>query len=307
MSTIRPLIVAAMLATAAQAQADVELRQEHVFDARPGQKVSIEVSFHTVEVEVAPGSTVTALVEISSTSSSSKTERMVEELRPVFDESGDTLVIRSVRRGGWGSSSSHLRGRVTVTMPPGLDLAVGSSSGSITVVGDLGDGVTRCSASSGSVTVRGAMRELAVETSSGSIRASVTRPLERFTADASSGSVRLEGGARNAFAATSSGGIDLDGLLGDAGMSASSGSIGARWDSIPAGGSVRASASSGSVTLTLPPGTTVAGTADTASGGIRSDFKGTFERGHATFAGGPGAVEVRVSTSSGGVKLLAGS
>ncbi len=303
---IRPLIVGVLLTAATQTQAGVELRQEHVFEARPGQKVSIEATFHTVEVEVVPGSTVRAVVEITSASSGSKAERAVEELRPVFEEKGDTLLIRSVRRGGWGWSGGGLRGRVVVTMPSGLDLAVESSSGSITVAGDLGDAAARCSASSGSVTVRGAMRELAADTSSGAIRVTVSRPLDRFTADASSGSVRLSGGAHDAFADTSSGSIDLDGLLGDAGMSASSGSIEARWDSIPAGASVKASASSGSVTLTLPPGTPVAGTADTGSGGIRSDFKGTFERRHATFAGGPGAVQVRVSTSSGGVSVTSG-
>ena len=48
----------------------------------------------------------------------------------------------------------------------------------------------------------------------------------------------------------------------------------------------------------------ISGSASTGSGGIRSDFPGTFEKRSASFSGGPGAVDVRVSTSSGSVKIL---
>ena len=46
-----------------------------------------------------------------------------------------------------------------------------------------------------------------------------------------------------------------------ASMDASSGSISARWDAIPPGATIRAGASSGSVTITLPAGTEVTGSA----------------------------------------------
>ncbi len=286
------------------AHAQVELHQEHTFAARAGQTVAIDVSFHRVEVRIEPGDTVHAVVDLSTSGSSSKAERAIEDLTPVFQEKGDTLVIRSTRKGGWNWSSGKLKGSVTVTMPPGLDLSIDSSSGSVTIAGDLGDGGVDCDASSGSVTVRGAMRRLNVDTSSGSIKADVTRPLESFNADASSGSVRLSGGAHTASADTSSGSITLSGLLGDADMDASSGSVSAQWDSIPPGASIKAEASSGSVTIELPPGTEISGSASTSSGGIRSDFPGTFEKRSATFSGGPGAVNVHVSTSSGSVKVL---
>jgi len=300
----RLLIVIAVLLTATWAQAQVELYQEHSFDARPGQTVSIDVSFHRVEVEIQPGDTVHAIVEISASGSSGKAERAIEELTPVFQEKGDTLLIRSTRKGGWNWFKGKIKGRVTVTMPPDLNLEVDSSSGSVTIDGDLGDAAVECDASSGSVSVKGAMRELNVDTSSGSIKAEVTRPLESFTADASSGSVRLTGGAFTASADTSSGSITLLGLRGDADMDASSGSVTCQWDSIPAGASIRAGASSGSVTLKLPPGTEISGSASTSSGGIRSDFPGTFKKSSATFSGGSGAVDVRISTSSGSVKVI---
>jgi DUF4097 and DUF4098 domain-containing protein YvlB len=306
MQKTRPLIlIAALFLTATVAHAQIELKQEHTFDARPGQTVVIDVSFHRVEVKVEPGSSVHALVELSSSSSSRKAEKAIEELTPVFQEKGDTLVIRSTRKGGWSWSTAKIKGYVTVTMPPDLDLSIDSSSGSITIEGDLGDGSVDCDASSGSITIRGAMRDLNVDTSSGSIKAEVDRPLESFSADASSGSIRLKGGAFDASVDTSSGSITLLGLRGDANMDASSGSVTAQWDSIPPDASIRAGASSGSVTLRLPPGTEITGTASTSSGGIRSDFPGTFKKSSATFSGGPGAVNVRVSTSSGSVKVLA--
>jgi DUF4097 and DUF4098 domain-containing protein YvlB len=305
MMKARPLIlIAALVLSANIAHAQIELHQEHTFDARPGQTVAIDVSFHRVDVRIQPGTTVHAVVDLSTSGSGSKAERAIAELTPVFQDKGDTLVIRSTRKGGWNWSSGKLKGSVTVTMPPDLDLRIDSSSGSINVDGDLGDAAVSCDASSGSVTIDGAMRDLVVDTSSGSINVDVTRPLDRFNADASSGSIRLSGGARSASVDTSSGSITLSGLLGDANMSASSGSITARWDAIPPGASIRAGASSGGVTLELPQGTEVSGTANTSSGGIRSDFPGTFERSSATFSGGSGAVEIRVSTSSGSVKVL---
>jgi DUF4097 and DUF4098 domain-containing protein YvlB len=186
-----------------------------------------------------------------------------------------------------------------------MNLVVDASSGSAKISGDFGDGVVRFDASSGSLSLDGAMRELHSDTSSGSVRATVGRPLDAFTADASSGSVRLSGGTRSAKIDTSSGSINVSGLLGDANFDASSGSITAQWDAIPSDATVRAGASSGSVTLRFPAGTSLSGSVDVSSGGIRSDFSGVKSKDHLTLNGGPGAVNVKVGTSSGSVKLLA--
>ena len=70
---------------------------------------------------------------------------------PVFEDKGDRLIIRSTRKGGWSWRTGNIKGRVTVTMPPDLDLSVDASSGSITIDGDLGDGSVDCDASSGSI------------------------------------------------------------------------------------------------------------------------------------------------------------
>ena len=200
---------------------------------------------------------------------------------------------------------SALKGKVTVEMPPGINLTIDSSSGSGKITGDLGEAAVRFDASSGSLTVDGAMGELHSDTSSGSVRATTSRPLDAFTADASSGSVHLSGGARIANADTSSGSITASGLLGEGKFDSSSGSIKAQWDAIGPGTSVRASASSGSVTLTFPADTSVSGSLEVSSGGLHSDFPALVRgKDKLELDGGPDAIDVAVNTSSGSIKLL---
>ncbi len=288
------------------AGAGIELHQEHSFDARPGATVVVDVSFHTVEVQARPGDTVDITVDVEVKGSGSSSKKALSELQPKFLEEGNKLIIRSTRKKGFSWKSVSAKGRVTVKMPPGMDLVVDSSSGSAVISGDFGDAIIRFDASSGNLTVEGAMRELHSDTSSGSVRATVSRPLDVFTADASSGSARLSGGAYKAKVDTSSGSVNLTGLFGNASFDSSSGSITAQWEAIPAGAKVRASASSGGVTLRFPARTVFAGSVDVSSGGIHSDFPG-YVRGKNSlhFDGGPEAVDIEIDTSSGSVKLLA--
>ncbi len=305
MRTRVSLIAVTVLCIAAAGHAGIELHQEHSFPVRPGAKVIVDVSFHKVEVVARPGDTVDVTVDIEVKGDGSGSEKALNELQPKFLEEGNKLIIRSTRKNGFRWKPVSAKGLVKVQMPPGMDLVVDSSSGSAEITGDFGDAKVSFDASSGSLTVRGAMRELHSDTSSGSVRAELDRPLDAFTADTSSGSVRLQGGARTAKVDTSSGSISLTGLLGNAGFDASSGSITAQWDAIPADAKVRADASSGSVTLRFPAGTVLSGSADTSSGGIRTDFPGTLQKSHLKLSGGAGAVNVVVDTSSGGVRLIA--
>ena len=290
---------------AGAAAADIEIHQEHRFEARPGATLLVDVSFHNVEVTARPGTTVDVAVDIEVKGNGSSAENAANDLQPKFLEDGDRLIVRSTRSKGWSWRSVSAKGKVVVQMPPGMHLTIDSSSGGARVVGDFGDTVVRFDASSGGLTVDGAMRELHCDTSSGSVRAELERPLDVFSADASSGSVRMSGGAKAAQVDTSSGSITLDGLLGDADLDASSGSITAQWNAISAGAKVRAGASSGSVTLRFPPGTVLEGSVDVSSGGIHTDFPGSMSKDHLKLNGGPGAVDISVDTSSGSVKLLA--
>jgi hypothetical protein len=304
---MRARILMALLAAVAcvgTAVADISIHQEHSFDARPGATLFVDVSFHAVEVTARPGTTVDIVVDIEVKGSGSSSKNAADDLQPQFVDEGDRLIVRSTRSGGWSWKSVSARGKVVVRMPPGMDLTIDSSSGGARITGDLGDSVVRFDASSGGLTVEGAMRELHCDLSSGSVRAALERPVDVFGADASSGSVRLSGGAREARVDTSSGGITLEGLLGDAHLEASSGSISAQWDALPAGATVRAGASSGGITLRFPAGTPLRGWVDVSSGGIHTDFPGSMTKDHLKLGGGPDAVDLRVETSSGSVKLL---
>ena len=300
------VVIAAVFLAIATAHAGIELHKEHVFSARAGDTVVVDVSFHRVEVTAKPGDTVEVVVDIEVKGDGKSSQKYLEALNPKFLEEGNTLIIRSTRKNGFNWKSVSAKGLVTVRMPPGMNLIVDSSSGSAQISGDFGGAVVRFDASSGSLTVDGAMRELHSDTSSGSVKAAVNRPLDVFTADASSGSARLSGGAYKAAVDTSSGSANLTGLLGNANFDSSSGSITAQWDAIPAGAKVRAGASSGGITLRFPAGTVFAGSVDVSSGGINSDFPGFVrEKDNLQFDGGPEAVDLEVDTSSGSVKLLA--
>jgi hypothetical protein len=300
------VVIAVVFLAIATAHAGIELHKEHVFSARAGDTVVVDVSFHRVEVIAKHGDTVEVVVDIEVKGDGKSSQKYLEALKPKFLEEGNKLIIRSTRKSGFNWKPVSAKGLVTVRMPPGMNLKVDSSSGSALISGDFGDAVIRFDASSGSLTVDGAMRELHSDTSSGSVKAVVNRPLDVFTADASSGSARLSGGAYKATVDTSSGSANLTGLLGNAtSFDSSSGSITAQWDAIPAGAKVRADASSGGVTLRFPAGTVFAGSVDVSSGGINSDFPGFVrEKNNLQFDGGPEAVDIEVDTSSGSVKLL---
>jgi len=304
--SVRPvLIVFAVISLVAMgAGAEFQIHQEHSFDARSGATVVVDVSFHDVEVEARPGDTVDVSVDIEVKGSGNSSKKALDELQPKFLEEGNKLIIRSTRKKTFSWKSVSAKGRVTVKMPPGMNLTIDSSSGSAQISGDFGDAVVRFDASSGNLTVDGAMRELRSDTSSGSVKAIVARPLDVFTADASSGSARLRGGAHRAKVDTSSGSANLAGLLGNASFNSSSGSITAQWNAIPVGAKVRAEASSGSVTLRFPAGTVLAGSVDVSSGGIHSDFPGTTTKNHLGLTGSQDAIDIKVDTSSGSVKLL---
>lgn len=292
------------LAIAGSAAADIEIHQQHRFEARPGATVVVDVSFHAVEVTAVPGDSVDVTVDVTVKGSGGSAKNVANQLQPQFLVEGDKLIIRSSVKRGWSWKRVSARGTVTISMPPGMNLSIDSSSGGTRISGDFGDAAVDFDASSGSLTVDGAMREVDADISSGSIRVAVMRPLEKFSADASSGSVRLTGGAHEAHVDTSSGSINVAGLLGEGHFDSSSGSITAQWNAIPAGTNVRAEASSGSVTLTFPEGTRLKGSVDVSSGGIQSDFPGSKSKKHFDLDGGSGAVNLSVETSSGGVKLL---
>lgn len=280
----------------------------HTFAARDGATVVVDATAHRVEVTSRPGTTVEVSVWIEVSGSESKVKNVLNELTPVFEDTGSQLVVRSVRKdGAWtGWGSIRVEGRIEVAMPADMDLQVDVGSGEVTMRGDFGQAELAVDTGSGSVRLDGAARALAVDTGSGSVEADLDRPLEWLSADTGSGGVRLEGGAARVTADTGSGGIRLAGLTGDATLDAGSGGITASWDAVRPGMRVVADTGSGGVELAFPAGTELSGEVSTGSGRIRSDFPATrLDDDDVRFEGGPQAVQVRVDTGSGGAVLRA--
>jgi DUF4097 and DUF4098 domain-containing protein YvlB len=285
----------------------VDYSEEKVFNAVPGGRLTVDASFHDVVVTATPGDEVRIRVDLSVGGSGAKAERRMARLKPTYEVDRDGITVRSVEKSsGWSWGSSRTDGRIQVWLPPVMDVVVDNASGDADLEGDFGDAALVVNNSSGRVRLEGAARSFEVDNSSGGTEARVTRPLEDFSVDCSSGSVRLFGGAYHAHVDTSSGSIELNDLRGGATMDASSGSIHATWASVVPDMNVDADTSSGSVTLVFPPGTDLNGRVDTSSGGIRSDFGGSFgdDRDSLRLEGGDGSVRLRVDTSSGGVRLL---
>lgn len=278
---------------------------ERSFPATAGGSVTVDASFHSVEVTARPGSTVDVVVDLEFSASEKKAERLLAEYEPKFKVNGDDIVIRSTReKSSWNWGWNKTKGKITVLMPPDMDLVIDNSSGAVLLQGDFGDAEVSVDNSSGSVKGETAMAELSVNNSSGRTYIEVLRPLDTFHVDCSSGSVRLEGGALKAHVDSSSGSVELYDLLGDATVDTSSGSVEAVWQSIPPGAEVRIDTSSGGVRLGFPEGTQFDGEIDTSSGGIHSDFPGVKEKSNYwRFEGGSNAVQLSVDTSSGGVRL----
>jgi len=278
---------------------------ERSFPATTGGSVTIDASFHTVEVTARPGSTVDVVVDLEISASEKKAKRMLAEYEPRFEVNGDDIVIRSTReKATWNWGWNKTKGKITVLMPSDMDLVVDNSSGAVLLQGDFGDAEVSVDNSSGSVKGETAMAALSVDNSSGRTEIKALRPLDQFQVDCSSGSVSFEGGAISVKVDSSSGSVELYGLLGDANVDTSSGSVKAEWQSIPPGATVRVDTSSGGVRLGFPEGTQFDGEIDTSSGGIHSDFPGAKEKSNYwRFEGGSSAVQLVVDTSSGGVRL----
>lgn len=271
--------------------------------------VTVDASFHEIQLTARPGTTIDVTVFLEFTASESKVAKLLTEYQPRFEDSGDRLLIRSTSESsGWGWGSGKKTGKITLAVPPGVDVILDTSSGSISIDGDFGDATIAVDNSSGSVSGKAALSALSIDNSSGSTRFQALRPLDSFAVDCSSGSVRLEGGARRASVDASSGSVHLFDLLGAADVDTSSGSVEMTWAAIPAGTKVEVGASSGSVRLTFPPGTELTGSVQTSSGGIQTDFPGTMNERHTNLEldNGSNAVSLSVSTSSGGVRLISG-
>lgn len=161
-------------------------------------------------------------------------------------------------------------------------------------------------AGSGAVRVEDASGELEVDTGSGSTTLSGLR-MTRVAVDAGSGSTDARDVAAGRFAVdVGSGSVTTEGLTtDDLYIDTGSGSVRLVLTKVPGRSDI--DTGSGSVTLTLPASANAELDIETGSGGISSDFAVTMEgyrRRELRGKIGDGGPMIRVSTGSGGVRLL---
>jgi lia operon protein LiaG len=185
------------------------------------------------------------------------------------------------------------------------DLHVSTASGRISSTDTRGR--LRLSSGSGAVDARNANGDIELNTGSGSITASEMRG-GSVAMRTGSGSVTASGVESPRFTAgTGSGSMRLSGVTSER-VSASTGSGGVNLELLSRFDELRVSTGSGSVRLAVPEGTGARVEMRTGSGGISSDLpltiSGTTQRNHIRGTIGDGSANIRVTTGSGGVRLV---
>ncbi len=208
------------------------------------------------------------------------------------------------------------------------DTSFHTSSGSTHILNNITADTLKLKSSSGSIKLDGFVtaNDVSAKTTSGSIRSNMDMKVDgNIELNASSGSIHLdkEITAKELYATTSSGGIRLENVsVEEYDLQSTSGSI--KVNSISGGGSVKASSgginlalanpngdiyintSSGSIRLALEPSLQFNLTAQTSSGGIKTNFATQKnEKGNYATAniGDNPTVAITANASSGGIRI----
>lgn len=248
-------------------------RQVHrTFQVRPESVVTVSVSGGRISVTTTPGRTAKiTLIERVNTDSEHEADAALANYDVTFTQT-DTGVKVSAKRThttGWFARRPHVNINAELAVPADVRLDLGTSGGSIVVLGDRAAAV-KAGTSGGSIRVDGRHTDLDLDTSGGSIR--VGRVTGTLRADTSGGSItvgQIGDSARDVDLATSGGSIRI-GIVPTAHL---------RIDASTSGGHVSADA--------LPLVTTTRS---------RSHIIGTLNSG---------AGRLRASTSGGSVRLYA--
>ncbi len=253
------------------------------FSPKPGGTLKVEASFQDVKVELVPGTAVEVTVDLKVSTWPQGSKEAIQAYEPVFEEKGDTILVRSKSGFGLTVGYSNASGLIAVRMPPGMNLDLHTGSGDVAVWGGL------------------AGKDLTCGTGSGDVKIRLTAPAGTASIHTGSGDIQFAGGASSFEGEAGSGDITAEGLSGPATFRSGSGDVNAAWAGIAPGAKVKAHAGSGDIRLAFPAATMIAGSLDTGSGDMHVDFPGTrVNHGRRwTFAGGSGAVDVSAETGSG--------
>jgi hypothetical protein len=281
------------------------LHETASFPATPDKLVQLDLGNIDIEVTVAGSSTISVETDLEVRASSDAAARTwLAEHKPEILDSPSRLSIRrtSSRKGLYLAVFHESRSRIRVALPASCRLEVTTSSGDVRLSGvEPLQGSVKVTTSSGDLTVDGGAKALVVHTSSGDCRVDGP-PLAALDLDSSTGDLRLRSGAAKLTVETSSGDVRADDLTGSLSFQSSSGDLLARWVGLVAGSGVNVETSSGDVTLHVPDGRW-RGELTTSSGSLHCDLACTRQDHSCTLSGGDGATELRVTTTSGDIRV----
>jgi len=299
--------VAVLLVTlmAVPAMAGKTAHFERSFPAAGLEEVSVDVSFHDVRLVVAPGDTIDVTVDLKTSSSGAKADKLLAGARPTFTVHDHALeiVAKSQGRHWWGSG--NVGGKITIHLPPGRDLSIDTASGDCAIAGDLGAKGLEVDTASGDIHMEGSVANAEIETASGDVALELRRPGRGLDIETASGDVSVTGTVDGLDVETASGDVRFEGSFHRAELDTSSGDVILRLERVEPGAEASIESSSGDVELTVPANTAVAGLATTVSGEITSDLGrivGRHKRALELTAVNP-ALRIEASTSSGDLSL----
>ncbi|HEY5551987.1 MAG TPA: DUF4097 family beta strand repeat-containing protein [Opitutaceae bacterium] len=185
--------LAALLATALVAGAEIDRSIEKSFPMEPGAKVLVDISGGSISVKVGDAGRIVLKVEqIVKVSTEAEADAVLADYDITAEADGDTVkFITESKRKGWSWSDmgrSKLRQKVYLIVPADTHLNLDTSGGSIGIDGEI-SGTVRADTSGGSINVDGGTGDMNLDTSGGSI--TVGRALGKLRADTSGGSIRV--------------------------------------------------------------------------------------------------------------------
>lgn len=236
------------------------------------------------------------------------------QFRVVGSSRSDVRIQASIERGRLELSTSSSRiglrtrsvgGRQTgarfeVEVPVGTRVAIGTVSGTIVVVGTMGEVTAK--STSGSTEVRGARDRLEIGSVSGEV--DVRDATGRMSVESVSGTIHIEDVEGDLRAEAVSGDVNVRrARLTELRANAMSGSV--RYEgTIAPSGSYRLNSHSGSITMTIPAGTNALLDLETFSGRINTDFPLTLQPGE---TGGRRGRRMEFTLGQGGARITAGA
>jgi DUF4097 and DUF4098 domain-containing protein YvlB len=299
------------LATGAATAAQREHSGSQSFAAPDGTRLVIDAATVDLRLRTADVQEVELATELKiSGVGEEKAERYIASHMPTTEVSDEriTVTVSPGKSGFLGFGTLTARARLGFLLPGHVSPDITTTGGSVSIRGDLPNArPLYLRTATGDLELVGAAASVDVRSASGDTRLELIRPLDRFFARTSSGNLTLSGGAREVRADTASGSVWMDNLSGNAEVITSTGKITLTWDRLEPGNNVMVRSDSGRIRLTLPEGSSPAGSLRTIGGTIRSDFPGTVsEAGDSITLSGQGPTIV-VESASGDVIVEAGT